>query len=73
MYIPDFHGGNGHALCGDCIDLFVDGKSPPWKPHAIDRAAAMTKLALKRAFVSRPGPDEVFKLMAEFLKSWDQP
>ena len=35
MYIPDgVHG----ALCGDCLDLFIEGKEPPWYPNNRQRA-----------------------------------
>jgi hypothetical protein len=73
MYIADFPGGLSGALCGDCIDRCTAGQGPPWKPDAIDRQTGMLKLALRPVFVPRPAPEEVFKLMAEFLQPWGKP
>jgi len=73
MRILDFPGGIHGPLCEDCSDRFIAGQGPPWKPDAIGRQTEMIKLALKPAFVPRAALEDVFKLMAEFLKPWDQP
>ena len=73
MYIHDFPGDHHGALCESCWDRYEAGQGPCWQPDAIGRQTGMLKLALRPVFVPRAAPEEVFKLLAEFLKPWGMP
>ena len=73
MRILDFIGGIHPPLCEDCLVRLDADEGPPWKPDAIGRQIGILKLALRPLIVPRELPEEVYKLMAEFLKPWAEP
>ena len=55
-------------LCDSCMDLWMDGRRPPWKPTAVNRAAEVVGLALGRK-IHKLAVHEV----ATFLEPSDKP
>jgi hypothetical protein len=73
MYIHDFHGDHSGALCETCDDRYDVGGGPQWWPNAIDRQTGMLKLALRPVFMPHEAPEEVLKLLAEYLQPRTMP
>ena len=60
MYIVDEL---GEALCGDCIDLYILAKKPPWQPDARARLSNIIQIG----FVF---PANAAEMVAQFTHEW---